>query len=304
MSTNNPTMIDVIMPIYNASEFLEEAIRSLQTQTFTQFRVIAIDDGSTDASVELYRSLTKDDARFQLIQQENAGVARTLNRALALCEAEFIARQDADDISAPTRFEKQLKHLQSNPKTLAVGSDYQKIIENKLGYIREVPITSEQIQLLMISRNCLPHGGMLIRASVFDKTKGYSEAPETKHVEDFDLWERVLKIGKIESIPEILYFHRSHSAAVSTHGIIEQAEKAELICKRIAYGIGKNPQRLLKVITYSAMQLTRNRLSPVRALFLKEHLKLAILKANKEKLTLLAFGLRLCTWTIHTNRED
>ena len=124
-------MIDVIMPIYNASEFLEEAIRSLQTQTFTQFRVIAIDDGSTDASVELYRSLTKDDARFQLIQQENAGVARTLNRALALCEAEFIARQDADDISAPTRFEKQLKHLQSNPKTLAVGSDYQKIIENK-----------------------------------------------------------------------------------------------------------------------------------------------------------------------------
>ena len=296
--------IDVIMPIYNASVFLPEAISSLQNQTHTKFRVIAIDDGSTDDSAKIYRLLTTGDSRFEIINQENCGVAKTLNNALRLCSAEFIARQDADDISAPLRFEKQLSYLINHPKILAIGSDYQKIINNKLDYIREIPVTSEQISLFMISRNCLPHGGMLFRASIFKEFNNYNDSIETRHVEDFELWERILKIGKIETIPEILYFHRAHPTAVSTLGIDEQNNKAEQISIRIAHHIGRNPILLIKTITNASIQLICNKPSRNRAIFLKNNFKIASKKAKKEKLYLLALGLLFCSSLIKINHLD
>lgn len=299
-----PAALDVLMPIYNAGAYLDEAIESLRSQTFTDFRVVAIDDGSTDGSAERYERLTAGDSRFTLTRQANAGVARTLNNGLRMCQAEIIARHDADDRSAPTRFAKQVEHLHRHPATLAVGCDYQKLIGDRPGYVREMPMSAELIRLLMISRNCLAHGGMMIRRIAFNRAGFYSEAPETKHVEDFDLWERILSVGPIENVPEILYFHRAHEGAVSTQGANAQSENAERLCRRLISRIGRDPALLVSTVLRASLQLLSQPLSPLRGDFLRQHLLIGAEKASAQQEKLLAFGLRRCAGFVRVTRRD
>src|ERR1700755_1199399 len=118
METN--PMITVLMPAYNAEHYIAEAIASVLQQTYANFELVIVNDGSTDGTRNIIKTFR--DPRIKLIDQANMGVAAALNTGLGHARAPYIARFDADDICYPERLEKQLDFLQSNPDYILVGS--------------------------------------------------------------------------------------------------------------------------------------------------------------------------------------
>ena len=114
--------ISVVMPAYNAAEYLDEAIRSILNQTFRDFEFIIINDGSTDDSISILDKQQKLDSRIRVYHQENQGMIAALNRGCRLARGKYIARMDADDISLPGRLEKQLKYMERHPQIGILGT--------------------------------------------------------------------------------------------------------------------------------------------------------------------------------------
>src|SRR6478609_1964644 len=107
-------VVSVLMPVYNAQRYLTAAVESIRGQTFRDFEFIIVDDGSTDRSGEILRKFAAEDPRIKLISRPNTGYVVALNEALSCARGEFVARMDADDISLPARFERQVAHLREH----------------------------------------------------------------------------------------------------------------------------------------------------------------------------------------------
>lgn len=118
--------ISVIMSVYNGEKYLREAIDSILNQTFTHFEFIIVNDGSTDKSLNIIKSYNG--SRIILVQQENKGLAAALNEGIKIAKGKYIAMMDADDISLPTRLEKQIQFMEAHPEYVAIGSWANKII--------------------------------------------------------------------------------------------------------------------------------------------------------------------------------
>ena len=114
------TLISVILPVYNGSEYLTESIDCILNQTYSNFEFIIIDDGSTDDSAAIIANYT--DVRIRFYSQQNQGLASTLNRGISLANGNYIARQDQDDVSLPNRFAQQVAFLEANPEYGMVGT--------------------------------------------------------------------------------------------------------------------------------------------------------------------------------------
>src|SRR5579862_1049526 len=114
MKTEAP-IVDVVLPVYNAGSTIEEAVESIRAQALRGIRIIIIDDGSTDETPELLSKLAREDPRIVLLRKPNGGIVDALNFGLDHCRAEFVARQDADDVSDPDRLAAQVKYLEMHP---------------------------------------------------------------------------------------------------------------------------------------------------------------------------------------------
>jgi glycosyltransferase involved in cell wall biosynthesis len=114
--------VSVVMPMYNAAPYVGEAVRSVLGQTFSDFELIVIDDGSKDDSATEVERAAKGDARLRLIRQSNSGVSVASNKGTELARGEFLARADSDDICLPNRLEKQVGYLREHPDCVAVGA--------------------------------------------------------------------------------------------------------------------------------------------------------------------------------------
>jgi glycosyltransferase involved in cell wall biosynthesis len=113
--SNSNAPITVLMPVYNAERYVGEAIESILNQTFRDFKILIIDDGSTGRSCEIIRAYSLEDHRIELvINESNMGITKTLNKGLSMIDTPYIARMDSDDISLPHRFEKQLDIMENN----------------------------------------------------------------------------------------------------------------------------------------------------------------------------------------------
>src|ERR1700761_1168008 len=137
--------ITVLMPAYNAAKYIGEAIASVLEQTFGDFELVIVNDGSTDDTLAVIN--TFNDSRIIIISQPNQGVASALNTGLQHSRAQYIARFDADDVCHPQRLEKQYRFLQNNPEYILVGSDADYILENGdfLFHFKCIAYTHEQI---------------------------------------------------------------------------------------------------------------------------------------------------------------
>src|SRR5262245_11551620 len=113
--------ISVILACYNTERYIASAVQSILAQTLGDFELILIDDGSTDSSSQICQDLAAKDSRIRLITRPNKGLTKTLNEGLSLATAPLIARMDADDLSLPTRFEKQVAYLSAHPECVCVG---------------------------------------------------------------------------------------------------------------------------------------------------------------------------------------
>ncbi len=216
MSSDYPS-VSVVMPVYNGEKYLAEAIESILAQTFSDFELIIVDDGSTDGSGEIIRSYEKRDKRIRTIEHEsNLGEPFARNSGLAAATGEYITSMDCDDISLPRRLEKQAAFLNVNPRIGAVGIDGHYVTEDLKPFrTYNVPTNSS-----MIAFNLLNRGAKLIFAAVMTRRE-YMEASggflESLRASDNEFYTRLIwKCGiRYGNVPEILYLYRKHEGSLS-----------------------------------------------------------------------------------------
>lgn len=213
MYLHYPPKISVVLPMYNNESFIEKTINSILAQTFTDFEIIAIDDGSKDRTAEIVRNI--DDPRIKLIRQRNKGLLRTNNRAISISRGEFIARHDGDDISLPSRFEKQLMHLVADEHMGMVSCYYTVMDETseKLTITQAFPFKPIDVKRSLYLVNPITHGGTMTRKSVFEQIGLYGTSHEP--IEDYKAWCDMADITNIGIIPESLYWYRISSGGIS-----------------------------------------------------------------------------------------
>jgi glycosyltransferase involved in cell wall biosynthesis len=217
-----PTL-SVCMPVYNAEQYIREATESILRQTFADFEFIIIDDGSTDDSKQILEEFARKDARVRLVSRPNTGYTIALNEALGLARAPYLARMDADDISMPDRFEKQLAYLRANPDCVVVGSRIMTIdpFGSPLYQPRhELGHSEIESQLLAGVGWAIVHpASMMVREHVV-ALQGYRVEMEPS--EDLDLFLRLAERGKIANLPDVLLHYRQHVKSVNHTRYLEQ----------------------------------------------------------------------------------
>ncbi|MCZ6493161.1 MAG: glycosyltransferase [Planctomycetota bacterium] len=208
--------ISVVMPVYNSSKYLVDAVRSIQSQTLTDWELIAVDDGSTDDSPTILQGLAAADHRVRPILESHVGLTSSLNHAIELARGTYIARMDSDDVSLPMRFEQQVAFLESHPDVVAVGSKILQITPDGIEVGESFDLTShEAIDAFHFSQrgSAIAHPTVLIRKAAFQDVGGYR--PQFETAEDLDLWLRLAERGKLANLPQVLLKYRLHDRSVS-----------------------------------------------------------------------------------------
>lgn len=214
-----------MMSVYNGEKYIEAAVKSVLSQTYEDFEAIIVDDGSTDNSLNLLQSFV--DERIRLICHSlRQGLTASLISAIRQAKGYFIARHDADDLSSPNRIEMQLAYLESNPDYVCCGTWYN-VIDSR-GQNKENEVRHPPIDYLAIMRyfgrgwNAICHGSALFRATTYTQSGGYNA--RWKYAQDFDLWVRMGKLGKIANLSQELYYWRDHNESISTAHLQDQLE--------------------------------------------------------------------------------
>lgn len=206
--------VSVTMPAYNAERFLAEAIESVLCQTFTDFELIIVDDGSTDSTLSIAESYAQRDHRVRVVTQPHGGISSGRNRGLAEARGEWIAVMDADDIILPQRLERQLAFVEKNPD-IALAGAYAYNIDGSGKIIAQFrsPLTDRAEVRETIARNRLisfHHSAVLMRKDVVQSIGGYRE--QFDGIEDCDLWNRIAETEHGVLVqPEYLVKYRLHS---------------------------------------------------------------------------------------------
>ena len=226
-------IISVILPVYFGERYLRESIDSILTQTFTDFEFIIFDDGSADGSRKILESY--DDPRIHLIFQENAGLPETLNRAIALCNGRYIARQDHDDISLPMRLQKQFEYLEANSGCAMVGTGADIWSEEKVSNRHHAhPSDCSTLRFELLFNNPFVHSSLMFRSQVFQELGLYSTDPARQPPEDYELISRIARRYPIANLKERLVIYRETINSMSSVIRPDALEKNNLFKDRLA----------------------------------------------------------------------
>jgi glycosyltransferase involved in cell wall biosynthesis len=213
--------VSVVLPVYNGEPFLTDAVDSILAQTFRDFELIGIEDGSLDGSGEILDRFALADSRVRVLHQANAGIIAALNRGLALARGEFIARMDADDVAHPERLARQAAFLDGRPDIAVVGCAVT-LIDERGKRIRDVeyPRTPEAVAEFLEIGAPLAHPAVMMRRDAVRAVGGYREA--YRHAEDYDLWLRMAERYRMANLPDRLLLYRQHETKHSFTYAVEQ----------------------------------------------------------------------------------
>ena len=229
--------ISVVLPVYNAEAYVSEAVESILAQSFTDFELIAINDGSTDGSGAILRELAARDTRIVLVERPNDGLVSALNEGIESARAEFIARMDADDVAMPERFALQHARMVKEPELAVLGSLIRWM--DRAGNIIELanqPLTPKAIARCLEQGCPVAHPTVMMRRGAVLKVGGYRKA--FPHAEDYDLWLRMSDLGyAIANLPQPLLNYREHGANVSA--VHRQAQMRSVILAHFAHRVRK-----------------------------------------------------------------
>ncbi len=207
MNGESAPTVSVVLPAFNAEKFVGEAIESILAQTFTDFELIVIDDGSTDSTLGILRSF--DDDRVRVISNpENLGIVKTRNIGIAKARGDYIAVQDADDLSLPTRLGKQVVYLETHPEVALLGSARKTLLPNGAVRAHKLRLQKPTFEDLL-KRNCFVHGSVMIRKTALEAVGGYNDL--FRFAEDYELYLRIAAKYATANLPEPLYVLRRHS---------------------------------------------------------------------------------------------
>jgi glycosyltransferase involved in cell wall biosynthesis len=223
-------VVSVVMSVYNGEKYLRESVDSILNQNFKDFEFIIINDGSNDSSLEMLLEYQDRDKRITIVNQSNIGLTRSLNRGIKLSAGQYIARQDADDVSAPTRLEKQLNYMKARPELAVVGCLCDIFTTNGIvRKCRDLKFSPEGIKRYLAGRNLFMHGAVMMRKSCLAKVGFYREF--FCHSQDYDLWLRLSQYFDIDTLHEHLYQYRVTPQAISVSQRLAQKQYADIARK-------------------------------------------------------------------------
>ena len=237
----NPSLaISVVLPVYNAEAYVREAVESILAQSFTDFELIAIDDGSTDGSGAILRELAARDTRIVLVERPNGGLVSALNEGIKMARADLIARMDADDVAMPERFALQHARMVQEPEPAVLGS-FIRVMDKDgdIMHLGKYPLTPKAA-VRCLERGCpVIHPTVMMRRDAVLKAGGYRKA--FSHAEDYDLWLRMSDLGyAIANLPQLLLNYREHGANVSA--VHWEAQRRSTILARLSHRARKARQ--------------------------------------------------------------
>jgi glycosyltransferase involved in cell wall biosynthesis len=255
--------ISVLLPCYNASKTLEETLISLQNQTYKDFEVVCVDDGSTDDTADILKNWSQDDPRFIYIPKEHSGVIETANLGLTSCRGQIIVRMDADDLCHPRRIELQRDYLIKNPAVAVVGSLVKGFPEDQVGegfqlyydWLNSL-LTHEDITREIFVESPIANPCSAFRREWIEKLSGYQDHGWP---EDYDLWLRFYLAGAIfAKIPEVLLEWREHPDRL-TH--MDSRYSVENFLRAKAHYIARGPAKGRDAVFVWGAGMTGRRIS-------------------------------------------
>ena len=280
------------MPVYNGEKYLKEAIDSILNQTYGDFEFIILNDGSTDRTEEII--LSYDDPRIVYVKnEENLQIVKTLNKGIDLAKGKYIARMDADDISLPERFKKQVNYLENN-KNIDICGTFIKHFGAK-SRIQEYPIFNEDIKVNLLFNAALAHPTVMVKKSCFLKNK-YDDL--YNQAEDYALWVNMIGEYRFMNIPEVLLLYRNHQKQTDKNKQMANANEVRKVVLE-SYGEEIDDEDI-----WVLNQIATYRYVPVRKV---EKLYFKLIEMNKQKYDTLLLKkelVRRYRWMIdaHTYR--
>ncbi|MCC6168928.1 MAG: glycosyltransferase family 2 protein [Caldilineaceae bacterium] len=215
VSTDSPR-VSVVMAAYNVAPYVEAAVNSILQQTYTDFELLIIDDGSTDGTWEVLERLAAQDERIRLARNpENMGIAATRNRGTEMARGELLAVMDSDDWCPSDRFEKQVAYLDQHPEVGVVGGQVEFFFEkeNRFSPVEPFPLT---VHLCAWHLHFVPpvmHAAVMLRRALLVNAGGYRG--EYTPVEECELWQRIKHSTQFANIPDIVLFYRRHDTNIT-----------------------------------------------------------------------------------------
>jgi len=242
MSNIQTPLLSVVMPVYNSSSYLNEAIDSILTQTFSDFEFLILNDGSTDCSKDIILSYQDERIKF-LDSPVNLGLSARLNTGLQIAQGKYIARMDSDDVAVSERFERQLFFMEKNPNVALCGGFMDFIGNNvpstALNWVKHTDKDLIKINLLFDCAIC--HPTVMFRKEILIHNKiTYDSAYEP--AEDYKIWLQMSNINlELINIPDILLHFRINSNQVSTANDNEQRARKFQIMREQLIWLGITP---------------------------------------------------------------
>lgn len=222
-----PARVTVVLPVFNGMPYLSDAVESIFAQTLAELRLLVINDGSTDDSRRYLDGLK--DARVSVVHGENRGLGNALNRGIAMCATEYLARMDADDVAHRGRLATQLRFMDSHPEAVMVGTQVEFLAGGKVVKGTPTPCDHRRIhRMLLRARPGLCHPSLLMRTGAARAAGGYRIGGAG---EDLDFCLRMCELGKVANVSEVLYRYRLHRSSLATTQLEEVRRGYEFALK-------------------------------------------------------------------------
>jgi Glycosyl transferase family 2 len=290
--------VTILLPVFNGARYIRAAIDSVLAQTYRDYELLVIDDGSGDDSADI--ALSYGDPRLRVERNgSNLGLVETLNRGLDLASGEFVARLDADDVCLPERLAVQTAYLDAHVEVGICGSWYM-LLGTKFAWTVRLPTRPDDVEAWLFAHSPISHPTVMVRRSVFD-SKHLRYDRTYAHAEDYDLWVRAASATRLANVARPLLRYRVHTGQVTSRYWTIQREATDRIrlrqLKRLIPDAAEEEQRLHLQVTSAEFPRTRETLNRIEAWLMrlaKCNRGLAVFPTHSFELLMGALWQRAC----------
>lgn len=228
-------LISIILPTYNGGKYIKRSIESVISQSYDNWELLIVDDGSTDNTENIVREYMGKDKRIIYLKNKyNLGIQKTLNKGLKEAKGEYIARIDDDDEWIDKdKLKKQIEFLENNKDLVLIGTGVIVVNENGIEMLRYLlPEKDSDIRSRILGKNCFVHSSVMFRKESALALGGYDESKDSRHIEDYDLWLKLGTKGKFHNLPLYSVKFALREGSLSSVNKIEQFKKSIILVKK------------------------------------------------------------------------